>query len=413
MTNKLIIGILVLLLVLSSGLGVYAYRLNQQVNVLSEQLTVFQQEQVNRISAVGDKVTNLRGETLTKIGILEDDIGEVLTGIDTLEDETAEVLTGIGILEHEIKGITTEFSQSLINANKVYQTVSKATVRISDGETTVGSGFILDTKAHAVTAHHVVENLTEIYVVLPDGRISTATITGSCKYSDIAVLKLEDELSIEPLTLADFATVRVGEPIVTIGNPFNLPQTLTAGIVSQINRFAEIEYGSKARWVANLIQFDAAVNSGNSGSPLINSAGEVIGMVIARVNPNEGDGIYYAISSNKVKRITTSLIDRGSFDYPWLGIELADLTPQIVRARGLETANGVLVKKVLTGSPAAAAGIKVDDIIVAIDEMAIRDTADLTSYLGEHKNPGELVSLTLIRDTTKLELSFKIGKRSS
>jgi len=207
--------------------------------------------------------------------------------------------------------------------------------------------------------------------------------------------------------------VRVGEPIVTIGNPFNLPQTLTAGIVSQINRFVEIEYGSKARWVANLIQFDAAVNSGNSGSPLINSAGEAIGMVIARVNPNEGDGIYYAVSSNKVKRIATSLIDKGFFDYPWLGVEIADLAPQIVRARGLETANGVLVKKVLTGSPAVAAGIKVDDIIVAIDEMATRDTADLTSYLGEHKNPGELVSLTLIRDTTKLELSFKISTRGS
>ena len=207
--------------------------------------------------------------------------------------------------------------------------------------------------------------------------------------------------------------MRVGEPIVTIGNPFNLPQTLTAGIVSQINRFVEIEYDSKTSWVANLIQFDAAVNFGNSGSPLVNSAGEVIGMVIARIHPNEGDGIYYAVSSNKVNRVATSLIDKGFFDYPWLGVEIADLTPQIVQIRELETTNGVLVKKVSPESPAAAAGIKVDDIIVAIDETATRDIADLTSYLGEHKSPDELVSLTLIRDTTKLELSFKIGTRSS
>ncbi len=317
----------------------------------------------------------------------------------------------LDILKDEIGDIAADFSPSLINANKIYQRARQAIVRVSNGEQTVGSGFILDDQAHVVTAYHVTEKLSTIYVILPDGSISSATITGSSQYSDITVLTLEDEPAIEPLVLADSTMVRIGEPVITIGSPFDLTETLTSGIVSQTNRFVEINSNSKARWVPNLIQFDAAANFGNSGGPLLNSDGEVIGMVIARIKPDEGDGIYYAISSNKLKRVVTSLIDQGSFDYPWLGIDMANLTPQIVQDKELETANGVLIKKVLTDSPAEAAGIKVDDIIVAIDGMVIRDIADLTSYLGENKSPGELATLILIRDAAKLELSLEIGKR--
>ncbi len=314
-------------------------------------------------------------------------------------------------MEDEISNVTAAFSPSVINASEVYQEVRQAIVRISNGERTIGSGFILDAQAHVVTAHHVTENLPNIYVILSDGRISSATIAGSCQHSDIAVLTLEDELTVDPLALADSATVKIGEPVVTIGNPFDLTETLTSGIVSQINRFVEIETDSETRWVANLIQFDAAANFGNSGGPLLNSEGKVIGMVIARVNPDEGDGIYYAASSNKIRRVAASLIDQGSFDYPWLGVSITNLTPQTAEDRELETTNGVLVKKVFADSPAKTAGIKVDDIIVAIDGMAVRDVADLTSYLGEHKSPDEEATLELIRDTTKMELSVEIGKR--
>jgi len=134
-------------------------------------------------------------------------------------------------------------------------------------------------------------------------------------------------------------------------------------------------------------------------------------MVIARVNPDEGDGIYYAASSNKIRRVAASLIDQGSFDYPWLGVEITNLTPQTAEDRELETTNGVLIKKVFADSPAKTVGIKVDDIIVAIDGIAVRDVADLTSYLGEYKSPDEVATLELIRDTTKMELSVEIGKR--
>lgn len=413
MTNKAIIGILVFLVILSGALCAHSYMLNQQINAMSKQLTVFQDEQATRISAVSDKFESHRQETITKIVTLEDNIGEAATRLGTLEDGVTVLEDEITVLEDEITVLANKLSQPVLDANKIYQTVSKGIARVSDGERTVGSGFVLDTKGHVVTAHHVVERLSKIYVILPDGRVSTALITGSCTYSDIAILTLQDELVIEPLTLADSSTVNIGEPVVTIGNPLELTGTVTSGIISQINRFVEIKYESQTRWVANIIQFDAAVNFGNSGSPLLNSEGEVIGMVIARVEPDRGDGIYYAVSSNKVKRVATSLIEQGFFDYPWLGVEITNLTPQIVQARGLETTNGVLVKKVLTEGPAKAAGILVDDIIVAIDGVMVRDVADLTSYLGEHKSPDELATIALTRDTTKLELSLNIGKRQS
>jgi len=424
MANKVIIGILVFLVVLCSGLGYYSYTLSQQINSLGGQLSVFQIEQAARIDAISGELTTFRGETLTRIsslikgldgnltriGTLENEIDQTLASIGSLEDRTVETTAKIDALEGAIRGAA-EVSHIVIDANKVYQRVSQATVRISNGERTIGSGFILDSEAHVVTAHHVVENLTQIYVVLPDGRISKATNAGSCLYSDVAVLTLEDKLAIEPLTLADSASVRLGEPVATIGNPFDLTETLTTGIVSQTNRFAEIDYDLQTRWVANLIQFDAAVNFGNSGCPLLNSKGEVIGMVIARIEPNEGDGIYYAVSSNKVKRVTASLIAQGSFDYPWIGVGIANLTPQMVQTRALETTNGVLVGEILAESPASAAGIEVDDIIMAFDGIPIRNVADLTSYLGEHKSPGEAATITLIRDTVQLELSLEVGQQ--
>lgn len=394
MFNKVIIGILVFLLVITSSLCAYAFNLTGEIDALSEQLAVSQKEhaaqisavskeQAGQISALSDELATFKGETLAKIYTLDDEVG----------------------------GVATELEQSVINAGKLYQEVSKGIVRISDGEKTVGSGFAFDPDGHIVTPQHVVEGRAQIYVALPDGSTSAATIVGTCQHSDIAVLALEKRLTIPALTLADSTTVRIGEPTIVIGNPLKLPQTITSGIVSQTGRFIEVKYDSKTRWVANLIQFDAAVNFGNSGSPLLDSRGEVVGMVMARIDPKLGDGVYYAISSNKVRRVALSLIDRGSFDYPWLGVEIGNLTPEIVQTRKLGTANGVLVKKVIADSPAEVAGIKVNDVIVAIDEVTVREVADLTCYLGEYKSPDEVVTLALIRDGAKLELSLKIGKR--
>jgi len=426
MTSKVTVGLLIFLLLLSGGLAYHAYSLGQQIDTLGTQLLTLQREQTSQMETLRDEFTAFSRETLVGMTRLEGKIEENLAKIGTLEGETAQnqaqlealedALTStqaqIDALEAEVRD-TAELPRAVIRADKVYEKVSQATVRINNGERTIGSGFIFDNKAHVLTAYHVVEGLDKIYIVFPDGRISLATITGSDLFSDVAVLELEDELAIAPLKLADSAKVRIGEPVAAIGNPFDLTETLTTGIVSQLDRFAEIEYNAQTRWVANLIQFDAAVNPGNSGCPLVNSAGEVIGMVIARIEPYEGDGIYYAVSSNKLKRVAASLIAQGSFDYPWLGLGITDLTPELVQSRGLDTANGVLVQQVVADGPAGAAGVEVDDIIIAIDGVPVRDSAALTSYLGEHKSPGESATLTLKRGDSQLELSLEIGKRPS
>ena len=390
MFNRVIIGILIFLLLLTGALGFYAFRLTEEIGALGEQLTVSRQQQADEIDALSRELTAFRTETLASNR-------ETLARIDTLDDE--------------LTAVATELEQSLIDVGKLYQEVSPGIVRISDGERIVGSGFAFDSEGHILTPQHVVEGQDRMDVILPDGKTSPVTVVGSCLYSDIAVLEMEQRLPIQALTLADSSAVRVGEPIIVIGNPLELPGTVTSGIVSQTCRFAEVEYEWKTRWVANLIQFDAAVNFGHSGSPLLNSRGEVIGMVIARIDPELGDGVYYAISSNKISRVALSLIERGYFDYPWLGIEIADLTTEAVQDRGLETANGALVKGVSAGDPAEAAGIEVDDVIVAINGMIIREVADLTCYLGEYSSAGDEVTLALIRGGAEIELTLEVGKR--
>jgi len=423
MINKVLIGILVFLVILSGALGAYSYTLSNQINALSEHLAVFQDEfvafegeSITRLGVLEKGIGTLEDELSgapARIATLEDELSGTQNKIGTLEDELSGTLARIGTLDGEIKNVAAQIPESGLDTISIYQGVGQAVVRISNGYDVVGSGFIIDADAHVVTAYHVVEQLSKIYVILPDGGFSAATVLGSSKFSDVAVLKLEEPPVITPLMLADSDTVRIGEPVVTIGNPFEQTETLTAGIVSQINTLADIDYATETRGVANLIQFDAAVNFGNSGCPLLDSEGEVIGLVIARVNPQEGDGIYYAVSSNKLKRVATSLIDQGSFDYPWIGALISNLTPQLAQTRGLETINGVLLVQVSAGSPAETAGIEVDDIIVTIDGVAVRDTADFISYLGEKTSLDDIVSLTLIRDSTQQELSLKIGKRPS
>jgi S1-C subfamily serine protease len=423
MANKVIIGILVLLVVLTGGIGYYSYTLNQQIEDLGERLTSFQAEQVSQINAMSEELGDLQQEASylgnrieavrSEVDILGNELETASGRISGVEEEIAGVSTQVGNLDERIGSAETDISRSLIDANEVYESVSRATVRITNGQNTLGSGFIYDTEGHVVTANHVIEGLTEIFVMLYDGRVSKAVTIGSCQTSDVAVLKLEDSPSIEPLTIGDSSLVRIGEPVIAIGSPgdgddpLGLRDTLTSGIISQVNRFVHVEDS----YVSNMLQFDAAVNFGNSGCPLVNASSEVIGLVTARIDPTIGDGIYWAVASNKVKRVADAIIESGSFGYPWIGVGLTDLTPQVVQGRSLETANGVLVTAVYPGSPAAAAGIQADDIIVVFDGVSVRDTGELTSYLGERKSPGDKVVFEVLRGADRLEIPMEIGER--
>ncbi len=330
--------------------------------------------------------------------------------IQSLEKEVSGNLDKIDAIGEKLAE-TILFADSVINAPDLYRQVSEAVVRIRNGQRTAGSGFIYDSEGHVLTAYHVIDKLDEIYAIMPSGKTYPADVVGSCEFSDVAVLQLDNEPGVEPLEIADSNQVEIGDPVAAIGSPFDLSESLSTGIVSQVNRFAEITDNGQARWVANLIQFDAAVNFGNSGGPLFNSDGDVIGLAIARVQPAEGDGIYYAVSSNKFRRVADAIIDQGSFDYPWLGVNISDLTPQQVQDLEPESIHGVLVNQALADSPAAAAGVQADDIITSIDGTAIANMAMLTSYLGENLSPGEPTTLTVIRDSAALDISLEVGQR--
>jgi len=427
MVNKVIIGILVLLVLISGGIGYYSYTLNRQIDRLDEQLTSFEAEQSARVGALGNELAGLRTETRASMDYLREEIADAKTDISALEAELRSTGERISAIEIETGNITSQveslgervssaeddISRAMVDANKAYEAVSRTTVRITNGQAAIGSGFIFNDEGYVVTAYHVVESLTRIFVMMDDGQISPATTVGYCEFSDVAVLKLANNPGITPPVIGDSSLLRVGEQVIVIGspgdsdNPLGLKDTLTAGILSQVNRFINVE----DRWVANMLQFDAPVNFGNSGGPLANSRGEIIGLVTARIDPAMGDGIYFAVSSNKFKRVAEAIIDSGSFAYPWVGTGITDITPQTVQDKSLETANGVLVTTVFTGSPADVAGVRANDVIVAIDGVPVKDSGELVSYLGEYKNVGDETTLDIIRGASKIQVTLELEER--
>lgn len=413
--NKVIVAILIVLVIISGGLGYYSYTLNQQMYALSDslnqQLFDLQVEQANQTAEIDQEFATVRAEMTAQTGNVESKIDETRNEIGALQGQIAGTGDRIDSLEGKIGSATAQVSELLLDGSEVYKKVAGAAVRISDGNVTIGSGFIFDKDSHVVTAQHVIEKLTTVYVTTPDGQVSRASKVSGSTYSDVAVLTLEKKFNIEPPVIVDSSKVQVGDPVAAIGNPFDLNETLTTGIVSGLNRFGRIEYGTQSRWIANLIQFDAAVNFGNSGGMLVNSHGAVIGLVIARINPDEGDGVNWAVSSNKLKKVAAALIANGNDDYPWLGVEITDLSARTVLNRGLQSANGVLIERPGTGSPAEMAGLKAGDVIIAVDGAAVKDVGEFTSYLGENKSPGDKLRLTVVRGSSQIEVTVDIGKR--
>ena len=424
MANKITIGLLIFLLLLAGGFGYYAYTSHQQMNLMREELNAFQVEHAAQADALSDGLLSLKDELQTGLDGLGAEIDKSIAHTADLTAKVDANLDTIDILENEmaanaalIETVKQEMDKtvgaagSFMNVPDVYLEASQIVARISDGQMTVGSGFIYSSKGHVLTAHHVIAQMDEIYAIFSDGSVFLASVVGSCAVSDVAVLELDSDFVFKTPVVSDSSAIRIGDPVAAIGSPFNLAESLNTGVVSQINRFVDIEYDTQVRWVSNLIQFDAAVNSGNSGGPLFDSDGSIIGLVIARVEPEEGDGIYYAVSSNKLKRVADSIIANGYFDYPWLGVDISDLTPQQVQDMDLESINGVLVNRVVTDSPADKAGVQVDDIIIAIDGTETGNLAVLTSYLGEYTSPGEPATLTIIRNTDTIDLPLEVGLR--
>lgn len=297
----------------------------------------------------------------------------------------------------------------------------------SESGTATGSGFLIDTDGHMVTNNHVIEGAKEITVTIGDSdEVYEAEVIGTDPSTDLALIKVDaPEKAMKPLELGDSSDVKVGEPVVAIGNPFGLDRTVTTGIVSALQR----EIASLNQYaISNVIQTDAAINPGNSGGPLINTDGQVIGVntQIATGGTSRGNvGIGFAVPSNTVKDVVDQLKENGTVEHAFLGIRGATISDQLSDALNLGADNGVLVQQAIEDGPAAKAGIKGGDtpvtvggqqvltggdIITEADGEELGTMADLISRVNESK-VGDKLDLTVVRDGESRKVEVELGAR--
>jgi len=272
-----------------------------------------------------------------------------------------------------------------------------------------GSGFIVDSDGYIITNNHVVQNAQKITVKLLDGRSFSATVVGQDSATDLAVLKVEKARDLPVVTLGDSSKLRVGQWAIAIGNPFGLDHTVTVGIISAIGR-SGLAFGgpSEGPIYQDFIQTDASINFGNSGGPLCNIRGEVIG-VNAAINPM-GQGIGFAIPINLAKNVFKSLIKQGKVVRGWLGVYPQDIDERLQKELELPDREGVLIAGVIPSSPAEKIGIREGDVVRAIDGRPIKSANDLMIMVAAME-PGTKVKISLLRDKKDIILEAAIGER--
>jgi serine protease Do len=266
----------------------------------------------------------------------------------------------------------------------------------------LGSGVIIDRRGYVITNFHVIKGADEVTVRLSSKKEYRGRIVGTDPKTDLAVVRFDPEGDLTVATLGNSDALRVGEWAIAIGNPFGLDQTVTVGVVSATGR-ADVGIAS----YENFIQTDASINPGNSGGPLINLRGEVIGINTAIVAT--GQGIGFAIPANMVKRVTAQLIDRGKVTRGWLGVALQPITPELAQALGLRGTGGAVVARVAPQSPAAAAGLKQNDVVVSFDGTPVDDYHHLQRLAAE-ADVGRTVKLEIVRDRERRPLEMKIAE---
>ncbi|MGD0806328.1 MAG: trypsin-like peptidase domain-containing protein [Anaerolineales bacterium] len=307
------------------------------------------------------------------------------------------------------------------------------------GNDALGSGFVIDTKGDILTNMHVIASAKSIEVDFPSGFMTQGTIAAKDPDSDVAVIHVDAPASeLHPLTLGDSSKVNIGDPVIAIGNPFALYNTLTFGIVSAKGRTDEsLSSSSDTSFyiIGDMIQTDAALNPGNSGGPLFNMQGEVIGINRSILSPSTSQGgtasntgLGFAVSSNLVRRILPDLLATGKYDYPYLGLgSLTEIHLQAQQELGLPYTYGVYITSVTAGGPADKAGLRagtVDipnvtdlkkggDLIIAINGQKVNNFGDMVSYIVMNFKPGDSVKFTVYRDGASVDVPVTLGSRPS
>jgi putative serine protease PepD len=287
-----------------------------------------------------------------------------------------------------------------------------------------GSGSIIDTKGHILTNHHVVADAQKLEVTLADGSKWSAKLVGSDPDNDLAVIKIDaPREKLKVISMGDSKSLRIGQKVLAIGNPFGLQRTLTTGIISSLGRTIRSEAGTL---IEDVIQTDAAINPGNSGGPLLNSDGEIVGINSAIISPTGGSvGIGFAIPVNTAKRAVPELLSKGYVTYPWIGATIQSLIPEIAKYGKLKVERGAMIAEVVKGGPADKAGLKggnqkirvgnmivfVDgDIVVKADQKEVQTNDELIHYIRD-KKPGQTILLKVYRKGDFVDVKVTLGER--
>ena len=271
----------------------------------------------------------------------------------------------------------------------------------------LGSGVIVSPEGIVLTNHHVIDGADDIDIALADGRKFKAKIIGSDPDTDVAVLKIEAKQLPTPITLGQIETVRVGDVVLAIGNPFGVGQTVTSGIVSAMGRD---HLGINT--FENFIQTDAAINPGNSGGALVDTRGNLIGINTAIFSNSGGSmGIGFAIPINLAKQVMESILTNGSVTRGWIGVEPQNLSKELSESLGLpSTTEGVVLSGVLEGGPADRGGAKPGDVLISVNDQGIKDVTGLLNRIAQF-GPGDEAVLKVLRKGKEVSLTVQIGKR--
>ena len=357
-------------------------------------------------------------------------VSELNAEIETLQFHLNSANYEIATLRDSINIQKQNASKSL-ELTQIYNQTRRSVVLIEVRTSTgggQGSGFVYDSEGRIITNHHVVENALPggITVTFIDGTVTDAELVGTDAYVDLAVIDVDvPSYLLKNVTLGSSEDLLVGEQVIALGNPFGLADTMTAGIVSATGRQMDAP-GDYV--IVDVIQTDAAINLGNSGGPLLNMEGRVVGMNTAILSETgQFSGIGFAIPSDTIAREVPFIIAEGEYKHPYLGIRVMGLIPEIKEHMGLDdSVKGALVAEVEEGGPADIAGVRggdrdVDldgftvrvggDIIIGVDGQTVNDFYELVVNLERYHLPGDIITLTILRDDSVIELDLELGVR--
>lgn len=359
--------------------------------------------------------------------------------MSSLQNQITQLENQVGSLSSAASSTSTTVVPENVSLSALYNDVKNSVVVITDtqsGSFVEGSGFIDDLNGQmvVVTNNHVIASGTGISVTFANGDGYSATVLGADPYADLAVLSVSNAPASEyqPLQIANSTTLSVGDFVAAVGSPFGEAGSMTTGIVSALGRTIT-ETASGNYPIADVIQFSAPINPGNSGGPLLNSAGQVVGITTAGIentqNGGTAQGLGFAISSDTILREIGSLVSTGSYTaYPYMGVGVTDNSYDIASQENLPVTYGLLVESVVSGGPAATAGLKAGtnqvtidgsqivvggDLITAINGVRIVNEDDLSTYLAENTLPGQTISVTVYASgqTTPSTVSLVLGTR--